>query len=72
MDGAPELIQVPLEPIAPAPSAPSAPSPPPTAPVAGARNVAGGDAAIVCKECGAKNRPTEWYCEKCGAELTAF
>jgi hypothetical protein len=24
-----------------------------------------------CAECGAMNRPLEWYCEKCGAELTA-
>ncbi len=24
-----------------------------------------------CSECGAMNRPLEWYCEKCGAELTA-
>ncbi len=23
-----------------------------------------------CGECGAMNRPLEWYCEKCGAELT--
>lgn len=27
---------------------------------------------IVCGECGATNRPTEWYCEKCGAELSAL
>ncbi len=24
-----------------------------------------------CGECGAMNRPLEWYCEKCGAELSA-
>lgn len=30
------------------------------------------DAALVCGECGATNRPTEWYCEKCGAELAAY
>jgi hypothetical protein len=36
-----------------------------------------GDAAgpvgrtLRCGECGAMNRPLEWYCEKCGAELTA-
>ncbi|MDO8665244.1 MAG: zinc ribbon domain-containing protein [Gemmatimonadales bacterium] len=28
--------------------------------------------ALVCGECGAPNLPTEWYCEKCGAELSAF
>jgi hypothetical protein len=33
---------------------------------------AAGEASLVCKECGAVNRPTEWYCEKCGAELAAF
>jgi hypothetical protein len=25
-----------------------------------------------CAECGTNNLPTEWYCEKCGAELSAF
>lgn len=25
-----------------------------------------------CGECGAMNQPLEWYCEKCGAELTAL
>jgi len=30
------------------------------------------NAALTCGECGATNRPTEWYCEKCGAELAAF
>ncbi|MEP6591047.1 MAG: hypothetical protein ABJC19_07675 [Gemmatimonadota bacterium] len=27
---------------------------------------------VRCSECGAMNRPLEWYCEKCGAELTAL
>lgn len=27
---------------------------------------------IICKECSAPNLPTEWYCEKCGAELSAL
>jgi hypothetical protein len=27
--------------------------------------------SLRCGECGAMNRPLEWYCEKCGAELTA-
>ena len=26
---------------------------------------------LKCSECGALNRPTEWYCERCGAELAA-
>lgn len=25
-----------------------------------------------CAECGTMNRPTEWYCEKCGGELAAL
>jgi len=28
--------------------------------------------SLVCGECGATNRATEWYCEKCGAELSAL
>jgi len=27
---------------------------------------------LKCTECGAMNRPTEWYCERCGAELAAL
>jgi hypothetical protein len=27
---------------------------------------------LKCGECGAFNRPTEWYCERCGAELAAL
>ena len=26
---------------------------------------------LKCGECGSLNRPTEWYCERCGAELAA-
>ena len=26
---------------------------------------------LKCAECGAMNYPSEWYCERCGAELTA-
>lgn len=37
----------------------------PDAPDAAART-------LRCGECGAMNRPLEWYCEKCGAELTAI
>jgi uncharacterized OB-fold protein len=25
---------------------------------------------LKCNECGAMNYPSEWYCERCGAELT--
>jgi uncharacterized paraquat-inducible protein A len=27
---------------------------------------------LKCSECGATNYPTEWYCERCGAELAAL
>jgi hypothetical protein len=28
--------------------------------------------SLKCNECGAMNYPTEWYCERCGAELAAL
>ena len=28
--------------------------------------------SLKCNECGALNYPTEWYCERCGAELAAL
>jgi len=27
---------------------------------------------VKCADCGTLNLPTEWYCENCGAELTAL
>ena len=27
---------------------------------------------LKCQECGTMNYPTEWYCERCGAELAAL
>ena len=30
------------------------------------------DKSLKCKECGTMNMPTEWYCESCGAELSAI
>ena len=30
------------------------------------------DKSLKCKECGTMNLPTEWYCERCGAELSAL
>jgi hypothetical protein len=56
-DAAPGLVQ--FDDPAPAEAAPAA---------AGAKKEEG----LVCGECGALNRPTEWYCEKCGAELAAL
>jgi hypothetical protein len=64
-----ELVELPAErgerfrvipdpdPVLPEPTAAEAPE-------AGART-------LRCSECGAMNRPLEWYCEKCGAELMA-
>jgi hypothetical protein len=31
-----------------------------------------GQKTLKCGECGTLNRPTEWYCERCGAELAAL
>jgi hypothetical protein len=39
------------------------------APAAGGKNQA---KTLKCGECGTLNRPTEWYCERCGAELAAL
>lgn len=30
-----------------------------------------GSKTLKCQDCGTLNRPTEWYCERCGAELSA-
>jgi hypothetical protein len=27
---------------------------------------------LKCRECGTMNDPTEWYCERCGAELSGL
>ncbi|HSE28528.1 MAG TPA: hypothetical protein VLA95_09890 [Gemmatimonadales bacterium] len=52
------------------------PAPKPEPPAATAPAPAGdkstGARTLRCGECGAMNRPTEWYCEKCGAELAAL
>jgi hypothetical protein len=44
----------------------TAPPPPSPGGKAGAPGVA---KTLKCGECGTLNRPTEWYCERCGAEL---
>jgi hypothetical protein len=36
----------------------------------GKRLTAALEKSLRCKECGTMNMPTEWYCEKCGAELS--
>ena len=66
---------------APAPAPAAAPAPRAAEAPRGRRGAEGATPAgegtpeartLVCTECGAKNLPTEWYCEKCGAELSAF
>jgi len=46
------------------------------APRAGERAERAGSTTVAkslkCGECSAMNRPTEWYCERCGAELAAL
>ena len=41
-------------------------------PSEGGRDGSGGTKMLVCTECGTKNLPSEWYCEKCGAELAPY
>jgi hypothetical protein len=55
-------------------SSSTATSAPPRAPEVAATPSSGKAAAAVaktlkCGDCGTLNRPTEWYCERCGAEL---
>jgi len=56
------------------PTATSAPPRPPEPAVQSAapsvsKAAAGVAKTLKCAECGTLNRPTEWYCERCGAEL---
>ena len=43
-----------------------------TATAAGKPGAAGVAKTLKCGECGTLNRPTEWYCERCGAELAGI
>jgi hypothetical protein len=52
------------------PEAPSGGAPAATA--AGKPGAAGVAKTLKCGECGTLNRPTEWYCERCGAELAGI
>ena len=36
------------------------------------RSKSGAVKTLKCQECGTLNLPTEWYCERCGAELAAL
>ena len=54
---------------APSPVAAPAVAAAPVKPQASSSNQA---KTLKCGECGTLNRPTEWYCERCGAELAAL
>jgi hypothetical protein len=62
---------------APAPP-PAAPAPPPqSTPSDGLLSIRSSGAleqpkTLKCAECGSMNYPSEWYCERCGAELAAI
>ncbi len=43
-----------------------------TAAAPGKPGAGGGAKTLKCGECGTLNRPTEWYCERCGAELAGI
>ena len=55
------------EPVAEPVAAAAAP-----APAKAAASASGSVKTLKCGECGTLNRPTEWYCERCGAELAAL
>jgi hypothetical protein len=59
----------PSNPGMPAQTATSTPRPAETAAPAPAKVASGVAKTLKCGECGTLNRPTEWYCERCGAEL---
>ena len=50
-------------------AAPAAPAVQTAVPSVGKAGVA---KTLKCGECGTLNRPTEWYCERCGAELAGI
>jgi hypothetical protein len=50
----------------------ASPAPQAAAPRASAPAPAGAVKTLKCGDCGTLNRPTEWYCERCGAELAAL
>ena len=61
------------EPVVQKPVPPAATTQPTVAPVAEPKDrSSGAQKTLKCGECGTLNRPTEWYCERCGAELAAL
>lgn len=63
-----ELVEVPLAPVE---AVKVVPDPEPVLPET-TREAETAARTLRCGECGAMNRPLEWYCEKCGAELNAI
>jgi hypothetical protein len=60
----------PPEPIPTPQATPGGSSPSGASPSSEGRpSAATGARTLKCGECGTMNRPTEWYCERCGAEL---
>jgi hypothetical protein len=59
-------------PPAPAPVVPEVEAPAAKAAEPKDRASSSGQKTLKCGECGTLNRPTEWYCERCGAELAAL
>lgn len=59
-------------PASPAPAAPVVEAPAAKAAEPKDRSSGSGQKTLKCGECGTLNRPTEWYCERCGAELAAL
>lgn len=59
------------QPTAAVPEPVAEPIPAPVRPEV-AKADAGAPKTLKCAECGTMNRPTEWYCERCGAELAAL
>jgi hypothetical protein len=53
----------------PAATTTSAPSPAAASGGGSGKGASGVAKTLKCGECGTLNRPTEWYCERCGAEL---
>lgn len=62
----------PVPPVAPAKGKPTPAAGAPTVgtPDPHAPTVSDQPKTLKCQDCGAMNYPSEWYCEKCGAELT--
>jgi hypothetical protein len=58
--------------VAPPPAAPDPQAAKQRRPPEGHREADEHAKTLKCPECGTLNSPTEWYCEKCGAELSNF